>query len=210
VFPRLISLNNDKAYTYSGPDVMHHFYEHSMREHAAINDILSLQKPMAKLTADEQKRYDGASVCGTCKQKLTESNFKVKHHNHLSGKFIRATCKQCNLALKPAKAFRKKFLKKNLTLDQRNTITVYVENHMKDEFFVPVIAHNMKGYDSHLIIKHMEKTFACDSIRVIASNTEKFKSFQIGHLRFLDSLQFLNASLDALVSNFKRDLEKEG
>ena len=80
---------------------------------------------------------------------------------------------------------------------------------MKDEFFVPVIAHNMRGYDSHLIIKHMEKSFACENIHVIASNTEKFTAFQIGQLRFLDSLQFLNASLDALVSNLKRDLEKE-
>src|SRR3989441_3705648 len=68
----------------------------------------------------------------------------------------------------------------------------------------------MRGYDSHLILKHMEKTFACDNIHVIASNTEKFTAFQIGQLRFVDSLQFLSASLDALVSNLKRDLEKDG
>ena len=66
---------------------------------------------------------------------------------------------------------------------------------MKEHFFVPVIAHNMRGYDSHLIIKHMEKKFTCADISVIASNTEKFISFQIGQLRFLDSLQCLNASL---------------
>src|SRR3989442_11750474 len=78
---------------------------------------------------------------------------------------------------------------------------------MKDKFFVPVIAHNMRGYDSHLIIKHMEKKFDCADIDVIASNTEKFISFSIGQLRFLDSLQFLNASLDALVSNLKKDEE---
>src|SRR5206468_10648218 len=58
--------------------------------------------------------------------------------------------------------------------------------------------------------KYMEKSFACENIHVIASNSEKFTSFQVGQLRFLDSLQFLNASLDALVSNLKRDLEKEG
>src|SRR3989442_15552673 len=119
-----------------------------MRDHGAINDILSLQKPMSRLTVDEQKRYDAAIVCRTCKQKFTDANVKVRHHNHLSGKFIRATCNSCNLKLKPAKAFRKKFPKKNFTTEQRDLIEWYVENNMKDEFFVSVIAHNMRGYDS--------------------------------------------------------------
>src|SRR6266516_6010225 len=201
-------LNTEKAFVYSGPNVMSKYYEHIMKEHGAINDILSLQKPMAPLTEAEQERYDAATVCGTCKQKFTEDNVKVRHHNHLSGKFIRATCNSCNLKLKPAKAFKKKINK--FTIEQKIVITEFVEKQMKDEFFVPVIAHNMRGYDSHLIIKHMEKMFATDNIQVIASNSEKFTAFQIGQLRFLDSLQFLNASLDALVSNLKRDLEKDG
>src|SRR6266516_2850228 len=203
-------LNNEKAYVYSGPNVMHNFYEHIMQERNSINDILSLQKPMTKLTDDEQKRYDAASVCGTCKQKFTDVNVKVRHHNHLSGKFTGAACNNCNLQLKPVKAFRKKNTKKNITPDQRGQIADYIENQMKDEFFIPIIAHNMRGYDSHIIIKHMEKSFACENIHVIASNTEKFTSFQIGQLRFLDSLQFLSTSLDALVLNLKRDLEKDG
>src|SRR5207247_6133359 len=130
-----------------------------MREHAAINDILSLQKPMARLIVDEQKRYDAAIVCGTCKHKFTDVNVKVRHHNHLSGKFIRATCNNCNLKLKPAKAYRKKFLKKYLSIDERTRIEYYVENHMKDEFFVPIIANNMRGYDSNLVIIYMDKSF---------------------------------------------------
>src|SRR6267154_1983228 len=77
---------------------------------------------------------------------------------------------------------------------------------MKDKFFVPIIAHNMRGYDSHLIIKHMQKKLTVKDIDVIASNTEKFIAFQIGQLRFLDSLQFLNASLDAFVLNLKKDV----
>ena len=39
-------------------------------------------------------------------------------------------------------------------------------------------------------------------------NTEKFVAFQIGKLRFLDSLQFLNASLDKLVSTLSADAFK--
>src|SRR5437867_6913163 len=157
---------------------MHHFYEHIMKEHDAINDILSLQKPMAKLTDDEWKRYDAATVCGTCKQKFTTANVKVRHHNHLSGKFIKATCNNCNLKLKPAKAFRKKFIKKYLSIDERTRIEYYVENLMKDEFFVPIIAHNMRGYDSHLVIKYMEKSFACENIHVIASTLKSRPHFR--------------------------------
>src|SRR2546425_3621038 len=33
-------LNDEKAYVYSGENVMHHFYEHIMKEHATIDDIL--------------------------------------------------------------------------------------------------------------------------------------------------------------------------
>ena len=70
---------------------------------------------------------------------------------------------------------------------------------------IPVILHNLRGYDSHLIMlsagKLKNKTINC-----IPNNMEKCISFSIGHLDFLDSLQFTNASLEKLVSN----LAKEG
>jgi len=45
-------------------------------------------------------------------------------------------------------------------------------------------------------------------INVIPTNTEKFVAFQTGKLRFLDSLQFLNASLDKLVNTLSADAFK--
>ena len=42
-------------------------------------------------------------------------------------------------------------------------------------------------------------------IDVIPSNTEKFLSFSIGALRFIDSYQFLSASLDDLVKCLAKD-----
>ena len=97
------------------------------------------------MTSDDWKLYEDAIVCGTCKHQFTDVNYKVKHHCHVTGKFLSATCNNCNLQLKPVKAFQKK------------QIVDFVENKMKDQFFVPIIAHNMRGYDSHLIIKNMEK-----------------------------------------------------
>lgn len=65
---------------------------------------------------------------------------------------------------------------------------------------IPVIFHNLKGYDSHHIIKALSQA-KNKKVSCIASNSEKFITFQIGDLQFLDSFQFLPASLDKLVSN---------
>jgi len=67
----------------------------------------------------------------------------------------------------------------------------------------------MRGYDGHLIVKGYERHASLDSdVNVILSNTEKFVAFQIGMLRFLDSFQFLGASLDKLVSTLPADAFK--
>lgn len=65
--------------------------------------------------------------------------------------------------------------------------------------YLPVFFHNLKGYDSHLLMQGLGK-FKSETITCIPMNSEKFISFSLGHLRFLDSLQFLNASLDKLAA----------
>ncbi|GFT07975.1 c2H2-type domain-containing protein, partial [Nephila pilipes] len=70
----------------------------------------------------------------------------------------------------------------------------------KKTFFIPVIIHNSRNYDSHLLLKHLPPHIAKD-INIIPVNIEKFTMFTLDHLKFLDSYQFLDASLDALVNN---------
>ena len=70
---------------------------------------------------------------------------------------------------------------------------------------IPVIFHNLKGYDSHLIMQYVTHVYAPNSIDVIPTTSEKFLSFQIGNLGFIDSLQFLTASLDTLVQSLAAD-----
>lgn len=69
----------------------------------------------------------------------------------------------------------------------------------KTKYFIPVILHNLKSYDGHLILKYMKTTDR--KVSVIPSTKEKYISFSIGHLRFLDSFQFLSASLNTLINN---------
>ena len=151
---------------------------------------------MDPLTDQQKLAHDQATVCRTCSSPFTALNHKVYHHCHVTSSYQGATCNTCNLKLKP-----RKFSKA-----QRREINEYVEGEMK-EFFIPILFHNLRGYDSHLIIKALDKNFARD-IKVIASTTEKFMSFTVGGYRFVDSLQFLNASLDSLVKVLAKDGKK--
>ncbi len=70
---------------------------------------------------------------------------------------------------------------------------------------IPVILHNLRGYDSHLIMHGLGK-LKDKKINCIPNNTEKYISFSIDNLDFIDSLQFMNASLEKLVSNLTKDV----
>jgi len=78
---------------------------------------------------------------------------------------------------------------------------------------VPVIFHNLSGYDSHLFIKNLGKTQG--QIDCIPNNEEKYTSFSKSFNdknkkfkyknRFIDSFKFMSSSLDKLVNNLKPD-----
>ena len=63
---------------------------------------------------------------------------------------------------------------------------------------IPVVFHNLRGYDSHLLMQAISKVEG--RVSCIPNNTEKYISFSLGQLRFIDSAQFLLASLDKLVA----------
>ena len=65
---------------------------------------------------------------------------------------------------------------------------------------VPVIFHNLRGYDSHLIIKEIGKFDV--KVIVIPNGLETHMAFTVNkNLVFIDSKQFMNSSLDSLVKN---------
>ncbi|GBO03861.1 hypothetical protein AVEN_192279-1 [Araneus ventricosus] len=70
----------------------------------------------------------------------------------------------------------------------------------KKTFFIPVVIHNSKNYDSHLLFQYLPKEYASD-ISIIPINLEKISMFTLDHLKFLDSFQFLDSSLDTLIEN---------
>ena len=65
---------------------------------------------------------------------------------------------------------------------------------------VPVIFHNLRGYDSHLIFKELNKFDY--RVSVIPNGLEKYMSFTLnGNIVFIDGMLFFNSSLDRLVKN---------
>jgi len=84
------------------------------------------------------------------------------------------------------------------------------EDEYLDNFFLPIIFHNLKNYDAHFVMKHFEKihverrtkknTVYYDDVKVIPLNSEKYMTIEIDYIRFLDSYQFLSTSLDHLVT----------
>ena len=64
----------------------------------------------------------------------------------------------------------------------------------------PVIFHNLRGYDSHLIFRELDKFDV--KISVIPNRLEKYMKFFLNkNLVFIDSMQFMNASFDKFVKN---------
>ena len=228
------TLNNCKPYLYSGENVMEEFYRHLQQEQDEIDFYLRTNLPMKPLTPEEQQRHDDAVECEQCHKQFenTRAMRKVRHHLHLTGKYAMSVCSSCNLQLKPRvrRAFRERYFfdddddnesqqgNENFANDwceydellEEGGFPGGIENGRapevtKGHFFIPVIAHNMKGYDSHIILKHLTKQFPDEQIQVIANNQEKYIAFDMGPFRFIDSLQFLGCSLDTLVSNLSRD-----
>jgi hypothetical protein len=71
--------------------------------------------------------------------------------------------------------------------------------NFKNKPFIPVIMHNLKGYDAHIILQVASKY--TQNISCIPQNHEKYVTFNVNNMKFIDSLQFLNSSLDSLVKN---------
>ena len=60
--------------------------------------------------------------------------------------------------------------------------------------------HNLRGYDSHLIFCEPNKFYV--KVNVMPNGLEKYMAFFLSkNLAFIDSMQFMNSSLDKLIKN---------
>ena len=138
---------------------------------AAMKSFTGLQRERQPKDAIDQWIANTQDTCLFCADPLLVANFKdlVKDHDHMTGKYRGAAHNECNFKLK------------------LNAKTAPI----------PVIFHNLKGYDEHLLIQAMARVQG--EIKCIPTDTEKYISFSLGNLRFIDSMNFMQSSLEKLV-----------
>ena len=73
----------------------------------------------------------------------------------------------------------------------------------KRKIVIPIFIHNLRDYDAHLIMRGIHEYADKKKINVIPNNLERYVSFSLGPLRFLDSYQFMSSSLSALANNLE-------
>ena len=126
------------------------------------------------ITAEETNSFYNSQKCCSCDCDFEKDDKKVRDHDHRTGKFRGPAHNKCNIN--------------------------YFNNR-----YLPVVFHNLKGYDGHMIIKKaydISKSLG-DKVdfKVVPHSYEKFMSFNIGCLKFIDSFQFMASSLEKLVEH---------
>ena len=180
--------------TYRGKKAVYKFMEAMLDEVKYCKKVAKKEfnKPL-RMTKEDEKEFKKAKECHICNKKYINEDIKVRDHCHITGKYRGSAHQECNLKL-----------------------TVNPE-----EVKIPVIFHNLRGYDSHFIMQEIgaivknhaytnKKGEKCQmNINAIPNNMEKYMAFMLGnHLTFIDSFQFMSSSLEKLVSNLPRKLFK--
>jgi len=157
-------------------NVGQHFVNALMKEADEIIKIMNKVVPM-EITKKQEKSFKIAQDCHICGIRLGKD--RVRDHDHLTGEYRGAAHNHCNLEY----GWKR----------DKNGNVIYQ---------IPVIFHNLRGYDSHLIIKSLTKKVK--QVKCIPSSTEKFITFSINNLQFIDSLSFIQASLEQLVESLSQ------
>jgi hypothetical protein len=70
---------------------------------------------------------------------------------------------------------------------------------------IPMFCHNFTGYDGHFLIQKLGGDERITHLNALAYNTEKFRTIEVNSYIFLDSLSFLNASLNELMNDLLKN-----
>ena len=176
---------------YRGEKAVYKFMEAMLEEVKYCKKTMKtyFNKPL-KMTSDDVYAFEKAKRCHICDKEFTEEDIRVRDHCHITGKYRGPAHQDCNLKLRLN----------------------------PEELKIPVIFHNLRGYDSHFIMQeigaivknHTYKNKKGEekqmNINAIPNNMEKYMAFMLGnHLTFIDSFQFMSSSLEKLVSNLPKE-----
>ena len=114
--------------TYRGENTVYRFMEKMLEEVEYCKAVVKkrFNKPLV-MTEDDETHFKLMDKCYICGNKYTDKDVHIRDHCHITGKFRGSAHQQCNLKLriKP------------------------------EDIKVPVIFHNLRGYDSHFIMQQI-------------------------------------------------------
>ena len=129
------------------------------------------------MTKEDNEDFKNSTKCWVCDYDYINNNVKARNHCHITEKYRESARRDYNII---------KY--HNLKLNHK----------------ILIIFHNLRNYDSHLVIQELGNSNL--KISVIPNGLEKYISFTINNnLRFSDSFQFLSSSLDYIVKNINKD-----
>jgi len=190
-----------KPIVFSGEGAMEKFFECMFAEALEVDRIMSRNLPIEQLTEEQTRSFLATVACPLCKTTFSKENPRVKHHCHITSRFLYGCCNTCNLKLRPKVCRR--------SADGDNISPVYDSGvHV-----IPVLFHAGGTYDTNFILKNFDKKYTrytdksgrdvYDDVKLIPISSEKSLVVQIANVVFLDSRQFMNASLSDLVQTLR-------
>ena len=234
--------NYAEPVVYRGEDCVQKFCEMIEEEVKEIAEIYKNIIPL-EMTAEDNEKFQAATDCHICNKRLNNNKtilFKKDpiHKSCLPKEYKDAS--EFSLRGVVEKDDWKEYFKKSncaICKGLRTGETVRDHDHLTGKFrgaahsqcnlqyqlpkFVPVIFHNLSGYDSHLFIKQLGKTQG--NINCIPNNEEKYIScsktilpdgaednYKNGiEVRYIDSFKFIASSIDSLSKNLSREQFRE-
>lgn len=170
--------------SHRGRDCMDWFMNELLEIANEVFIFLEDKKPMKTLSKEEEREFEETPICHICRKDFQIDSLDIRVRDH---------CHTTGLFRGAA--------------HQSCNLQYQISR------VVPVVMHNLSGYDSHLLIRKL----GCDKqisgpITIIPHNSENYISLikTIPHLgmnqkcaikfKFIDSLRFMTASLDHLAS----------
>jgi len=156
-------------------ELAHEIYNFNQRE---------CRKPQLK-TLESEASFASKICCEYCNVVFSDAVKKVWHHDHVSGEFLAALCQPCNTKIRQPLGS------------------------------LPVYFHNLRNYDMHALCLEGFSNMPGWTLKPICQTKEKYIAVTartvVGHneigqniyfeIQFIDSYQFLTASLDTLSSS---------
>ena len=115
--------------TYRGKNTFYKFMEKMLEEVKYCKAVVKkhFNKPLLVMTEDDEQCFKTMDGCHICGEKYTDKDVRVRDHCHITGKFRGSAHQECNLKLR-------------------------IE---PEDIKIPVIFHNLCGYDSHFIMQQI-------------------------------------------------------